>query len=263
MNEPPVPDPPISPSEFLRTYSLYRKADLEKPWAFPSRLQWDCTNCKKETTWAHLILRATDYEGSDIHAGRYRCEFCKQRVIRFYLATDSSQKQVYKIGQHPEPSVAISKSLTKGLKDSVQHYKKGLICFNQGYGIAAVAYFRRVVEERTNELIDVVAEFARAGGAEESEIAKILAAKLERTYDKRLEVASSVIPTSLRPGNVNPLGHLHSLLSIALHGKPEEESLKTAEEMRFIIEHVFSNLQDHIEAQRIYAQKIQNHSKLL
>ncbi len=103
-------------------------------------------------------------------------------------------------------------------------YRCGL-CEGQ-YGIGAVAYFRRVVEERTNELIDVVADLAHANGTGDTEVQKILAAKSEKTYDKRLEVASQMLPVSLRPGGANPLGRLHDLLSVALHVKDEEGALK-------------------------------------
>jgi hypothetical protein len=40
----------------------------------------------------------------------------------------------------------------------------------------------------------------------------------------------AMIPVSLRPGGVNPLGRLHSLLSEALHSQPEAESVKLAGE---------------------------------
>lgn len=251
-------DKTVSPSEFLQTYSLYRKATARNKWHFPGKLQWFCEPCKTETTWT-LRSNSGGTLGYGLVWGSYNCGLCEKNWLTFYVY--SGDEEVYKVGQHPEPSIAIPRRLEKGLKDSAQHYKRALICFNQGYGIAAVAYFRRVVEERTNELIDVVAQLAEANGSSGEEIKKILAAKSERTYDKRLEVASQVIPQSLRPGGVNPLGRLHDLLSDALHGKSEEGSLKTAEEMRFIIEHVFSNLKEYTDAQRTYAKKVQNAGK--
>lgn len=248
----------ISPSEFLQTYSLYRRVTFGRGWYFPGKLQWVCNLCDRETTWT---LKSGSGSPYGLLWGHYICGLCEKEWLTFYLYNDTGEKELYKVGQYPEPSITIPKRLEKGLKDSAQHYKRALICFNQGYGIAAVAYFRRVVEERTAELIDVVADLAKANGSSGEEAEKILAAKSERTYDKRLEVASQVIPQSLRPGGVNPLGRLHNLLSDALHGQSEEGSLKTAEEMRFIIEHVFSNLKEYIDAQRTYAKKVQNAGK--
>jgi hypothetical protein len=245
----------MSASEFLQSSPLYSPATLTAEWVFPTRLSLHCDNCGKETTWFEMTGST---ERTVYCRAVYSCGLCNKDEVRFFLFNDSTKKVVSKIGQHPEPSIAVSKRLQDGLKDSLQHYKRGLVCFNQGYGIAAVAYFRRVVEERTNELIDVVAELALASGTEEAEVAKIAAAKSERTYEKKLEVASQMIPVSLRPGGVNPLGRLHSLLSEALHSGPEDESIKVADELKFIIEHVFSNLKEYIDAQRAYAERIQN-----
>jgi hypothetical protein len=240
---------------FLQSHPLYSPVSWSGDWTFPSRLSLHCDVCGKETTW--LVLQDPSDGTGQCKAG-YVCGLCGRQYTTFYLFNDSTKKIVYKTGQHPEPSIAVSKRLQAGLKDSLQHYKRGLICFNQGYGIAAVAYFRRVVEERTNELIDVVVELALASGTAEAEVAKIIAAKSERTYEKKLEVASQMIPASLRPGGVNSLGRLHSLLSEALHSRPEDESVKVADELKFIIEHVFSNLKDYIDSQRAYADRIQN-----
>jgi hypothetical protein len=245
----------MSASEFLQSCPLYSPATFSGDWVFPTRLSLHCDNCGKETTW---LEQTGSTEHTSYCRAVYTCGLCNKDEVRFFLFNDSAKKVVSKIGQHPEPSIAVSKRLEAGLKDSLRHYKRGLICFNQGYGIAAVAYFRRVVEERTNELIDVVAELAVASGTAEAEAAKITAAKSERTYDKKLEVASQMIPASLRPGGVNPLGRLHSLLSEALHSRPEDESIKIADELKFIIEHVFSNLKEYIDAQRTYAARIQN-----
>ena len=244
----------VSKSEFLQSYSLYRRADFKGDWSFPHRIQWHCGKCEAETTWSLLVDAA---EGTGICSGSYRCGLCNREVLCFYLYNDSKKGSVYKTGQYPEPSTAVAKPLARGLKNSLEHYKKGLICFNQGYGIGAAAYFRRVVEERTNELIDVVADLARANGTGDAEVERILAAKFEKTYDKRLEVASELIPASLRPGGANPLGRLHGLLSGALHAEDEAGALRTAEEMRFILEHFFINLKDFLDSQREYARRLQ------
>ena len=101
-------------------------------------------------------------------------------------------------------------------------------------------------------------DLARANGTGDAEVERILAAKFEKTYDKRLEVASELIPASLRPGGANPLGRSHGLLSGALHDVEDEAgALRTAEEMRFILEHFFINLKDFLDSQREYARRLQ------
>lgn len=63
-----------------------------------------------------------------------------------------------KVGQWPplaiEPAPALADSLGK---EDVELYKKALINANFSHGIAALAYFRRVVENKVNDLIDLIA----------------------------------------------------------------------------------------------------------
>lgn len=247
--------PPVPLTLFLETYPLYRKITLATDECYlPPRLSLNCPRCGKETTWA---LKNQPANGYWQYTGAvYECALCGKNEIRFFLYHSVGEKLLVKVGQYPEPSITIPKLVEDGLKDSAAHYKKGLISLNQGYGIGAVAYFRRVVEERTSELIDVVAELAKANGAAEEEVQRILAAKSERTFDRRLEVASEMIPKNLRPGDVNPLGRLHALLSEALHVHAEDDALRTGDEIREIIEHVFRNLREYINAQRRYAEKV-------
>jgi hypothetical protein len=246
----------ISAIEFLSTFPLYSPANFAGLWIFPPRLSLDCDLCGKETTW--LELSGSDDNRTKGHMNAtYACGFCHKEEMRFFVYLDSDKKQIYKVGQHPEPSIYIPKRLATGLRDSAQHYRRGLVCLKQGYGIAAVAYFRRVVEERTNEMIDVVVELGVASGTPEEELKEIRSAKEERNYTKKLETASAMIPINLRPGGVNPLGRLHSLLSEALHSQPEAESVKLAGELQFVIEFVFENLRDYLDSQRKYAARIQ------
>src|SRR6185312_5329500 len=71
--------------------------------------------------------------------------------------------EVVKVGQYPEPSVKISKALSNNLgKDASELYRKALICRNNGFGLAAVGYMRRVVEDKTNELIEIAATLAES-----------------------------------------------------------------------------------------------------
>jgi hypothetical protein len=61
-----------------------------------------------------------------------------------------------KIGQYPAPTVYVPKGLEANLgKDATALYRKALMVRNMGYGLAAVGYMRRVVEDKTNELIEV------------------------------------------------------------------------------------------------------------
>lgn len=44
------------------------------------------------------------------------------------------------------------------LGEREETFKKGLTCESQGYGIGAYAYYRRIVEEVIDELLDGIAD---------------------------------------------------------------------------------------------------------
>ena len=154
----------------------------------------------------------------------------------------------------------IPQALERSLGPTKEFYSKALISYSQGYGIGAVSYFRRVVEEKTNELIDILADLAAQRGISPEDVEKIRLAKNEKTYSTKLETAALVVPLSLRPGGHNPLALLHDLLSKGLHARGEEECIGIAREIRQAFEYVFVNLRAQIETD---AQFVRDIHKLL
>jgi hypothetical protein len=132
--------------------------------------------------------------------------------------------------------------------DDAVLYKNALICRNQNFGIGALAYMRRVVENKTNELIEVIALQAASYGISPADVDKIRAAKDEKIpYDQRLRLASEAIPNSLKPDGANPMAALYELLSVGLHARKDKECLAIADEIRDVFEYVFSRLRAEIE----------------
>lgn len=246
----------ITEREFLENWPLYREASLSESWDLPATISRDCPTCKKETTWT---LRAKDYLGSNFSFSPqildYRCELCKAHHVVFLLS--HRNQRLMKVGQFPPLSTKIPKNIETRLGPSSELYWKALVCRNQGFGVGALAYFRRVVEEKTNELIDVVAELAEAHGIGQADVEKLRSAKNEKTYDQKIRVAAPVVPKSLMPDGVNPLATLYSLLSEGLHARTEEECLQIVDDMRDVFEHVFGTLRAQIENQKQFVTKVQ------
>jgi len=95
-------------------------------------------------------------------------------------------------------------SIENRLGHSAGFYKKALTCRNEGYGLAAVAYYRRVVEDKTNELIDIVADAAAAFSVSSEEVTALRGAKAAGTFEEKLKIAAQVIPGVLKPDGANP-----------------------------------------------------------
>jgi hypothetical protein len=263
----------------------------------PPSINFACDGtCSKETTWyrVHEPLTLGDLQKSDngvvdwsIKSVAYRCFKCgktsltvvyrelasESRSVGARPATGLSSRpssppslvkvlvKVMKVGQYPEPTIAIPDALERNLgKDSATLYKRALICRNVGYGLAAAGYIRRVVEDKTNELIEVVAKFAEAHGVDAKKVEEIRAAAnsgAEYTrYEDKLKIASAVFPDSLKVGGKNPLFSLFKLVSEGIHGKNEEECVKIAEATDTVFQYVFTNLKAETEIRKTYIEKM-------
>ena len=243
--------PAITAAQFLEEFPLYRSCPLGQ-WNTPQTISLDCRICKKETTWA------TDgqHESSGgLKFRRYVCQLCRKSAINYILAelTDNSYM---KVGQSPRQSTRVPHGVEARLGASTDFYRKALTSQSEGYGLGAVAYFRRVVEDKTNELIDVVADAAVAFSVSADDVAKIRAAKGERVFEDKLRIASQAIPEVLKPDGANPLQALHTILSAGIHNQTEEECLELASEIQEIFEYLFVRLRTEIEDRTSFVAKV-------
>ena len=133
-----------------------------------------------------------------------------------------------------------------------------MICRSQGYGLGAVAYVRRVVEEKTNELIEVLAQLGASRGLTAEEVEHIRAAQKRKTsYEEKIHIAAEAIPESLKPDGLNPFSTLYQLLSEGVHEKTEDECIQISDDTRDVFEHVFIALRAQIEDVDWFKQKMQ------
>lgn len=243
--------------EFVESWPLYTVFQTDG-FSAPDSISHLCPACGKETTWTRgelvYLRNVSPFSGLILN---YTCGLCpREKQEQMSVITRSiemgrggySAIKVQKIGQFPPQSITIDRDLEKRLGDSAPLYKNALICRGVNFGIGALAYLRRVVENKTNELIDVVAEQAASYGTDSTIIDAIRAARDERmTFDQRLHLASEAIPSSLKIDGANPLAALHGLLSAGLHAQSEEECIGIVDEIREVFEYVFARLRAEIE----------------
>lgn len=264
----------VTIGEFVENGPLFSEFPFEGDFTFPKRLMRLCDRecCGKETTWVLTKSEKEYWVSGNYYVGGYKCGLCdgnslvvivKPTLWRRQPAIVPATQDTYtatkyeKVTHYPRPTIRIPDGIVKVLGESSALYRKALICRNQGFGIAALAYARRVVEDKTNALIEVVEDLATASGVSKEDVARIHAARVERaTYDQKLKLASEAIPAALRPDGVNPIGLLYGLISEGLHGKSEQECLKIADEIRDIFEYVFGQLRAQVEDQKGFVAKV-------
>ena len=260
--------------EVLEKWPLYTKLTYQSeknPRFLPEQISKHCDRCGQDQLWQRARtrqqqedLRAEQAGQANLGGGRiflsidhgigqsqYVCRNCGERRSHFHYFWESREKNeeepetwiFFKIGQYPPLEEKVHPDLAKALAgEDLDYYKSALRLRNFGLGIGACAYIRRVVENRINDLLDVLVESAaESGKGAEAELLKGLKdAKESKNFDRKLEYASKILPNNL--GTNNPLGHLHEVHSEGLHSKSESECIDIFDGARFVFEYVFKNL---------------------
>ena len=281
--------------EFITAAPRYVQASVDG-FSPPAKIDFDCPSCEKETTWAkvadeaHLsstddgTRKVPDYSIKSVGYKWYKCgaglvtiiyrEVAHgSRVVPQRPSTGQSRNTmntppsavkiltaVMKVGQYPAPTISIPKGLSKALGDEAAGlYRKALISRNSGYGLAAVGYMRRVVEDKTNELVEVAAQYAESFGAEPAvvtTIRKAVDSSKCTPYEDKLKIAATVFPANLLVGSINPLRVLFGDVSQGLHGLSEERCIEIADEIRTVFEYVFEKLRAEVEDRRAFIENV-------
>jgi hypothetical protein len=189
------------------------------------------------------------------HFVTYRCRNCghmfKKYAFWALLKDDETSGELYKFGEWPPfgpPTPARVVSLAGEEKD---YYFKGRRAESQGLGIAAFAYYRRVVENQKDKIFDEIIRVSQRLGAQEELLQELNAAKMETQFAKAVGVVKHAIPQSLLINGHNPLSLLHSALSEGLHAQTDTECLELATSIRVVltdfVERAASALRDEAE----------------
>ncbi len=197
--------------------------------------RYTCTNCGGVTRSYWLSLRPTKTEDKRTPPGGF---------TRLVL-----ECSILKVGQNPAWQPELPKGVWRPLREgeSEDLLARGIACLREGYGIGAAAYFRRVIEDETNAILDQL-EAAAAAEDNQPALAQIRKAREQRESKERLKLASQSIPKMLASGGANPVHILYDALSGPLHGDSEEKSLEVARKTLKALTLILGVLRDHLAA---------------
>ena len=152
--------------------------------------------------------------------------------------------KIMKVGQHPplerSPTPELAALMTPEDKTL---YRNALTCRNSNFGLGGVAYLRRVVENRMNDLIDLVVDTARALGDDSPALARAEELKADKRFTAKVEFATPLVPKTLVKGGHNPMAELHDLASEAVHSRSEDECTETFDKSKLAFEYLIKNLE--------------------
>lgn len=170
----------------------------------------------------------------------YRCSNCQKTEKTFSLAalmenTSKPQGNCYKYGELTTYGPPTPSRLIKLIGPDRKEFLKGRRCENQGLGVGAFIYYRRVVENQKGRIFKEIIKVSEKLGAEEEKINTLKAAQVETQFSKALNMAKNAMPESLLINGHSPLLLLHSALSEGVHALSDEQCLETAGSVRIVL----------------------------
>jgi len=175
----------------------------------------------------------------------YRCRNCVRSHRAFALVVNSpvvsnyefepTSMAVRKYGEFPAFGAPTPPRLLRLLDTERPYFLKGRRAESQGMGIAAFAYYRRVVENKKSALFDQVIRVAQMLNAGDDMIRDLKAARAQVQFSQAVEVIKHGIPPSLLIAGHNPLTLLHAALSKGLHAESDQACLEIASSIRYVL----------------------------
>lgn len=170
----------------------------------------------------------------------YLCQNCKETIKSYFLLIDSFEENeksanIIKVGEYPFYCAIIPPKLITLLQDDKELFIKGVNAESHNLGIAAFTYYRRVVENQKNQLIDKLIKILSLQKTNNEAIETIVAAKKEKSFTKAIEKFKDFIPIQLFIENNNPFTLLHDYLSIGVHRLSDQECLEYAKSIRLVL----------------------------
>ncbi len=248
----------IAFTEFLETIppsSLTRISELTEPECYAGSHVVDFhkllkpeiqLHCPDEACNGTRFFRCTDEDNISIPDNTYKfiyvsyvCSNCRNTTKTFSLAVRRDENgnagECYKFGELPLYGPPTSSRLIKLIGPDREIFLKGRRCENQGLGVGAFVYYRRVVENQKNRILDEIIKVSSKLNIDEEIINKLREAKEETQFSKALSSVKKAVPQALLINGHNPLTLLHSALSDGLHDQTDEHCLEIASSIRIVL----------------------------
>lgn len=203
------------------------------------------------------------------HFVTYVCRNCKQQKKTYtfwaWLSKDKRNGELYKFGEFPQFGPPTPARVITLIGSEREYFLKGRRSENQGLGIAAFAYYRRVIENQKAKIINGILKVSQKLGAEQQVIDDLNKAKNETQFSKAVEDIKHGIPQALLINGHNPLTLLHSALSEGLHAQTDEQCLELATSIRVVltelVARISNSLKDEAELNSAVTRLLQEKTK--
>jgi hypothetical protein len=229
-----------------RTVNLLAQSNGDRNWYLATpEIKLFCDNpaCDKETFFDPENDGGwTEYDQFEEKFLSYRCRHCKSSSKLFAVLVNVNLKtsktlrgEAEKIGEYPAFGPHVPTRINKLIGPDRDFFFKGRRAESQGMGIGAFGYYRRVVENQKNRIIDEILKVCERIGASPQVIKELGQAKTETQFNKAVQKIKKGIPEVLKIDGHNPLLLLHSALSEGLHAQSDEQCMELATSIRIVM----------------------------
>lgn len=197
-----------------------------------------------------MVFRSTDSAWPEpntlsYHFISYECSNCQTTSKTFALEVRWDRKgaagSCRKLGESPAYGPPTPSRLISLIGPDKEDFLKGRRCENQGLGIGAFAYYRRIVENQKNRILKEIVKVAERVGEEEA-AKKLEVAIAETQFSKALEDVKDAIPQALLIEGHSPLKLLHRATSRGLHELDDAKCLELATDIRRVLAELSNRL---------------------
>jgi hypothetical protein len=177
---------------------------------------------------------------------QFTCVTCRKERREFLVEQVLEEKTIrlQKYGELPRKALEKDKALQKFFSNDSEYFDKAVVCFANGYGVAAFAYFRRIIENNILQLLDLIKDDAENSPNAEGIKVAINELKTDSPMSEKIKIANNALPDYLKPDGLNPLGKLYKVLSEGVHNLNDQECLGKTSEIQECIKFLISELSD-------------------
>lgn len=188
---------------------------------------------------------------SGIQTLDFACVTCQLTTYRFHIERIVSEDtiKIQKYGELPKRKFLRDPVVQRFFEDDRENYEKAVSCLAHEYGIAAFAYFRRIIEGHISKLLDLVQEDAKSSSADPKILEALAELRSDAPMSSKIKLANKALPAHLKPDGLNPLGKLYQVLSEGVHNLPDQECLDKAKAMSECLAFLVSELASRKEHQ--------------
>lgn len=241
--------------DFLETAPLYswkefRKPDINRCSLWIKEIDLFCETCNQMRPFQDMRSRGalTSTEIKALSTGtsylQFSCASCrgnKHEYLVEQIVTDETIK-IQKYGERPRKKLERDPILQNFFTHDSEYYEKAVVCISNGYGIAAFAYMRRIIERNINELLSLIQEDVKGSESESPVLAKLAELRTESPMSDKISIANHALPNYLIPSGLNPLGRLYKVLSEGVHSYDDGECLERAKDIQACTKYLISEL---------------------